>query len=235
MGPCVLPTTATDVASALSRTRGATRGPVPQFDLSVPEGTSLGSKGIRTACCLPGHLGAVPPSAASLSWSHQRLEEHRSRLRGMQFRARRLLAQSGSGDTGPEWALVHVLRAHPQLLKLIAAEQSRAAPARGSADAQLRRLGRADCEVREVRLSLLVRRAGDVRRSAPAAHALNSVPLERLMADTDAPEQVAPPPPRPAPRARLPAADDRRDEPRARGEEVREAVTQNVRRFFSVR
>ena len=124
--------------------------------------------------------------------------------------------------------LVHVLRAHPQFLRLIAEEPL---PAAGLLMHSYS--GSAELTPKYVKYGCHFSFAGPVSfaEARRPLDALKSVPLERLMAETDAPDQ-APHPHRGS-----------RSEPaflpliveamtRVRGEDVREAVTANARRFF---
>lgn len=124
--------------------------------------------------------------------------------------------------------LVHVLRAHPQFLKLIAEE-----PLPPAGLLMHSYSGSAELTPKYVKYGCHFSFAGPVTfaEARRPLDALKSVPLDRLMAETDAPDQ-APDPHRGA-----------RSEPaylplivaamsRVRGEDVCDAVTNNARRFF---
>lgn len=126
--------------------------------------------------------------------------------------------------------LMHVLRAHPQFLKVIAEE-----PLPPAGLLMHSYSGSAELTPKYVRYGCHFSFAGPVTftEARRPLDALKSVPLDRLMAETDAPDQ-APHPHRGARSepAYLPLIVDAME--RVRGEPVREAVTANSRRFFQV-
>jgi TatD DNase family protein len=126
--------------------------------------------------------------------------------------------------------LVHVLRAHPLFLKLISQE-----PLPPAGLLMHSYSGSSELTPKYVRYGCHFSFAGPVSfaEARRPLDALRSVPLDRLMVETDAPDQ-APHPHR-----------GQRSEPaylpliieamsRVRGEEVRAAVTANARRFFGL-
>jgi TatD DNase family protein len=123
---------------------------------------------------------------------------------------------------------VHVLRAHPQFRKLIEVE-----PLPPAGLLMHSYSGSAELTPRYVKYGCHFSFAGPVSfaEARRPLDALTSVPLDRLMAETDAPDQA----PHPHRKSRsepafLPVIVEAMS--RVRGEDVREAVTANARRFF---
>ena len=126
--------------------------------------------------------------------------------------------------------LVHVLRAHPQFKKVIDAEDM---PPAGLLMHSYS--GSAELTPAYVRYGCHFSFAGPVSfaEARRPLDALRSVPLDRLMAETDAPDQA--PHPHRGSRSEpafLPLIIDAMS--RVRGEDVRDAVTTNARRFFGL-
>lgn len=126
--------------------------------------------------------------------------------------------------------LMHVLRAHPQFLKVIAEE-----PLPEAGLLMHSYSGSADLTPRYVRYGCHFSFAGPVTfmEARRPLDALKSVPLDRLMVETDAPDQA--PHPHRGSRSEpafLPLIVEAME--RARGEPVRDAVTLNARRFFGL-
>lgn len=126
--------------------------------------------------------------------------------------------------------LVHVLRAHPQFRKVIDAE-----PMPPAGLLMHSYSGSAELTPRYVKYGCHFSFAGPVSfaEARRPLDALKSVPLDRLMAETDAPDQA--PHPHRGSRSEpafLPVIVEAMS--RVRGEDVRQAVTANARRFFKL-
>lgn len=126
--------------------------------------------------------------------------------------------------------LVHVLRAHPQFLKLIAEE-----PMPPAGLVMHSYSGSSELTPKYVKYGCHFSFAGPVTfvEARRPLDALKSVPLERLMAETDAPDQA--PHPHRGSRSEpglLPIIIEAMS--RVRGEDVRAAVTANARRLFGL-